>query len=281
MIHPRKKWASQRPGNILPVFFLSLFFSSAAQGILPDAYSIARGEVCAVRPEGGYSLYNPALLPENRSVAFLAGHARPFAIREIGVTSVSGLLPVYPGSLRLMISGYGISGYNDLSMELGYGLQLSEHLSAGISFQYYNTTTLGDWNYLWTVGWGAGLLYAPSNAPRIGIVLLNPFTAGNHSGYGPLFPTLIAAGLTHRIYESTHLLLECSYRINAPLQLKFGLEYGLNERISLVCGAHSAPATYAFGAGFIPGDVEIHFATAWSALPGIHPSILFIWLPRK
>ena len=281
MNHPLKLWANQRPGIMLPVFFLSFFFSSTAQGIFPDAYSLARGGVCTVGPAEGWSLYNPALLPGNQSAAYFAGHARPFAIGEIGVTSAGGILPVDPGTFRLKLSGYGIPGYNALIMGLGYGMQMSEHLFAGINFQYYNTTIPGDLNYLWTIGWGAGLLYAPSKDTRTGIVLLNPFTASNYSGYGPLFPAMIAAGVSRRIYEHTHVLLECSYKSNAPLRIKFGLEYTLKDRASLACGVHSSPATYAVGAGFNPGNFEIHFATAWSALPGIHPSILFKWLPRK
>ena len=279
MKHPLKLWANQRPGIMLPVFFLSFFFSSTAQGILPDAYSLARGGMCAAGPEEAWSLYNPALLPANHTAMYLAGHARPYAIGEIGMTSVSAILPVDPGTFRLKLSGYGIPGYSELIMGLGYGMQVSEHLFAGINFQYYNTTIPGDLNYLWTIGCGGGLLFAPSKATRAGIVLLNPLTAGNHAGYGPLFSAMIAAGLTQRIYENTHLLLECSYRNNAPLQVKFGLEYTLKDWGSLACGAHSSPDTYAFGAGFNSGNFEIHFATAWSALPGIHPSILFVWLP--
>jgi hypothetical protein len=237
--------------------------------------------VCTVGTDGGYALYNPAVLGSLRAHAYIAGHSRPFAIREIGVTSLTGILPVNPGTFRTMISGYGISGYRDLSVELAYGMQMTEHLSAGISFRYYNTAVAGDLNYLWTVGWGAGLQYEPSATTHAGIVLLNPVTVGNHSGYGPLFPAMIAAGLSHLIYENTTLLVECSYRSSAPAQLKLGLEYLLSEWVTLACGFHSSPATYAFGAGFNRDEFGVHIATAWSALPGIHPSIMFTWQPGR
>lgn len=281
MIHPLILWANQRPGKLLPVFFLSLFLGTTAQGILPGAYGLARGEVCAVGTDGGGTLYNPAILAGHRSPVYIAGHSRPFAIHEIGVTSLTGILPVNPGTLRTMISGYGISGYRDLSVELAYGMQMTEHLSAGISFRYYNTAIVGDLNYLWTVGWGVGLLYKLSATTRAGIVLLNPVTVGNHSGYGPLFPAMIAAGLSHLIYENTTLLVECNYRSTAPAQLKLGMEYVLSEYVSMACGFHSSPATYAFGAGFNRDEFGVHLATAWSALPGLHPSIMVTWQPGR
>lgn len=281
MNHLQKRWAIQRPGNLFPVFFLSIFFGSYAQGSFPGAYSMARGEVCAVVPAGGVSLINPALLSEQLSAAYIAGHSRPFAIREIGVTSLSGILPVNPGSFRLGLLCYGIAGYRDITAELGYGLRLSETLSAGISFHYYNTTALGDWNYLWTLGWGTGLLYAPSKKTRAGMVLMNPFTVGNHSGYGPVFPSMIALGLSHIIYENTTLFAEVTYSNTASSHVKFAMELMPTDRVTLACGFHSSPSTYAFGAGYNSGNFGVHVATAWSNLPGIHPSIQFTWLPGK
>lgn len=281
MIHPRKKWAIKGPGIILPVFFLSVFFVTVAQVTCPDAYSLARGEIYAVGPGEGPLICNPAILARQHSMTWHAGHSRPFALSEIGVSALTGILPVDPGSFRLQVSSSGIRGYRELNTELGYGLQLGESLSAGISFRYYNTTVPGDWNYLWTIGWGAGLLYAHSNASRIGIVILNPVTIGNQSAYGPVFPALIALGVSHLIYENTTVMAECAYSSIATMQVKVGMEYAVADWCTIACGFHSSPATYAFGAGISPGPFIIHIATAWSPLPGIHPSVLITWFPGK
>jgi hypothetical protein len=160
-------------------------------------------------------------------------------------------------------------------------MQTGERLFAGISLRYYNTAIAGDWNYLWTIGWGAGLHYEFSSATRAGIVLLNPVTMGNHSRYGPLYPAMIAAGLSHLAYEKTTMLIECTFRSNAPAQLKLGLEYVHSEWFTLACGYSSSPGTYAIGTGFRREGIGIHLATAWSALPGLHPAIMFTWHPGR
>lgn len=281
MNDPFNQWANQRPGIFLPVFFLSFFLGSAAQVPCDGAYGLARGNVCTIGTDGEYTLFNPALLAGHRSPVYSAGHSRPFAIRELGVSRLSSILPSGPGTFRLGITDYGISGYRELSVELAYGMQLAENLFAGISFRYYNTVITGDWNYLWTVGWGAGLRYDFSTTTRAGIVLLNPVTVGNHSGYGPLFPAMIAAGLSHVIYENTTLLVECSYRSSAPAQLNLGLEHVVSGWITMAIGFHSSPATYALGTGFQRDEFGVHLATAWSALPGLHPAIMFTWQPAR
>jgi hypothetical protein len=265
-------WAKWRPGIIIPVFFLSLFMTNYGQASYPDARSIALGNICSVPGTNPFPTANPATLAGISELAFGAGHASPFLIKEIGISSIESILPVIPGTFHLQISNYGLKGYSNFSWEAAYGMVLGEKLSAGVSFLYYNTATKGEWNYLWTLGIGGGIIYKLSENSILGLHILNPFTVGNYSDFGPLFPACLSLGLSHGIYEDTKIFAELSQSTNG-FQGKFGLEYLIKPELTLRAGYHTSPHSISFGSGYRHKKFSIDMAFSWSMVPGFSPAV--------
>jgi hypothetical protein len=279
MKYPHHLWAIRRPG-IIPVFFLSVVFNSYGQLPLPEARSIAYGYIESVGTASKEALRNPAWLGYAENPSFSAGHSLPFLVKEIGISSLTGILPLNPGAFQIEISSYGLKDYRNYSTSLEYGMPLSNKFSAGISFHYYTKTSQSEWNYLWTVGLGAGCLYKISERTELALTVQNPFTTGNYKKYGPLFPGSISLGLAHEIYVDTWLQIELYVQSSGFLQLKTALEYRILETLILRCAYNSSPYTLFAGSGIILGKVQIEIAFAWTGNLGICPAILLTYKPK-
>ncbi len=280
MKHPHHLWAILRPG-IIPVFFLSAILNINGQSSLPDARSIALGGITTLTGNGSSTSANPALLGYMQEFSCTAGHSMPFLVKEIGISSLETVIPVFPGSFSARSSEYGLKGFKCFATELGYGMKLSEKLSAGVTFNYYNTLSQGEWNYLWNLGIGAGCHFMFSATTRIGIVIQNPFTIGNYPAYGPVCPASISLGLSHQFYDNTTLLAEFAYLSPGVLQFRSGIEYRSASSVLLRSAYHSSPQTFSAGAGIILGKLGIDLAFDWSPVPGISPAVQLIYTPGR
>lgn len=265
-------WANWRPGIIIPVFFLSFFSANYGQANYPDARSIAIGNISSISGTILFPSSNPASLAWVSEKSLGAAHISPFFIKEIGISTIESILPAFPGTFRLHISNYGLKGYRNFNWETSYGMKLGENLSAGVSFLFNNTASNGDWNYLWTLGIAGGIQYKLWENSILGLHILNPFSIGNYSSYGPLLPACISLGLSHIIYEDTRILTELS-QSTTGFQSKFGLEYLINPELILRVGYHNFPHTISFGSGYRYEKFSIDMAFSWSITPGFSPAI--------
>ena len=281
MIHARIRRAIIRPEIIIPVFFLSFFHCSTGQSFLPGARSMALGGIGAVSTPASQGQQNPALLGQAQNHSFSAGHARPFVIKELGISSLETVFTAYPGAFQLRVHTYGLTGYRIFSSELGFGMTLSERITAGVSFHYCNTVTSEHWNYLWSISPGAGIHYTVSPLTSVALLLKSPLSHGNYHGYGPLLPSALSIGVSHEIYQHTTLLAEITYLTPELLRVKTGLEYRLNRSVVLLTGYHSEPHSLSFGSTLELGTLHIDLAFCWSALPGVTPAITLSYIPQK
>ncbi|MCA1747526.1 MAG: hypothetical protein LC655_07500, partial [Bacteroidales bacterium] len=236
MIHARIMRAIIRPGIIIPVFFLSFSHNIAGQPSFPAARSMSLGKIRSVSTSAKCNLQNPALLGFIKNNYFSAGHARPFVIQELGITSLEGVVKASPGAFHFRTDSYGLKGYRIFSSELGFGMPLSEKISAGVSFHYSNIFTSDSWNYLWSLSPGAGIHYRISSATSLALLLNNPFSPGNYTRHGPLLPSALSIGVSHEIYLHTTLLAEITHTTPGLLQVRTGLEYRLNGSVLLRTG---------------------------------------------
>lgn len=267
-----------RPGIFIPVFFLSFFHNIAGQPFFPGARSMSLGKIRSVSTSPERNPQNPALPGYTKNNSFTAGHARPFVIQELGITSLEGIIKVEPGAFQFRTGSFGLKGYRIFSSELGFGMPLSEKISAGVSFHYSNIFTSESWNYLWSLSPGAGIHYQISSATSLALLLNNPFSPGNHARHGPLLPSALSIGVSHEIYLHTTLLAEITHTTPGLLQIKTGLEYRLGGSILLRTGYHSEPHTLSFGTGLKLGNLLIDLAFCWSATPGFTPAITLTYL---
>ncbi|MCF8347064.1 MAG: hypothetical protein K9G38_07615 [Bacteroidales bacterium] len=281
MIYPLIQWALKRPGIIIPVFFLSLFRMTTGQETFPGAGSLALGGISSLEEQVKQVSRNPALPGSAKGHLFAAGHARPFLLKEIGITTIEGVHPAFPGTVQWRISNYGLKGFRQFESLLGFGMLLTENLSAGVSFHYNNTVTKEQFSYLWTIGPGAGIHYRISPRTAMAVMVINPFTTGNHARYGPGFPAEISMGISRVIYENTTLFSEMTFLSNGLLIIKTGLSCIAPSGVTIRAGYHAHPHTFSFGAGIRSNQLLIDLSFAWSAVPGITPATMVTWQYEK
>ncbi len=270
-----------RPEIIIPVFFLSFIHMTAGQSLLPGARSLALGTISAVSDPSAQPPQNPALLGHTDSRSFSASHARPFVLKEFGVSSMEAVIPANTGAFQFRIKSYGLKGYRIFASELGFGMPLSEKIAAGILFNYRNTATPEHWNYLWTISPGAGIYFIISPRTSIALLLNSPVSQGNYPEYGPLLPSALSIGLSHEIYHYTTLLSEVTCLTPKTLRVKTGLEYRINQTIVLLAGYHSEPHAFSFGAALERGSLQIDIAYCWMSIPGIIPAVTLSYTPLQ
>jgi hypothetical protein len=278
MIYARIMRAMIGPGIIIPVFFLSFFHNLAGQSLFPGAQSLSLGKILSVSTYPQCAPQTPALLGYTETNAFTAGHTRPFVIRELGISSLEAIIKASPGAFQLKTGSFGLKGFRIFSSELGFGMPLSEKISAGISFRYSNIFTSENWNYLWSLSPGAAIHYRVSPTTSMALLLNNPFSPGNYSRYGPILPSSLSISVSHEVYLHTTLLAEVTHTNPGLLQLKTGLEYRLSGSILLRTGYHSEPHTLSFGTGLELGNLLLDLAFCWSATPGFTPAITLTYL---
>jgi hypothetical protein len=281
MKYPFIRWAMRRPEIIIPVFFLSINHTVAGQDSFPDARSIGLGKISAVCEAEEFVPQNPALLGYSEKNIFNIGHTRPFIMKEIGISSLACVVKAAPGSFRFSLSNYGIKGYRNYCAGIGYGMILSEKLTAGIIFNYSGKIISNNWNYLWSFSPGAGIHYKISSGTAIGILLHNPLSLNNYSDYGPVLPSCLSVGISHQIYSNTKCYSEFTYSSYENIGIKAGVTWLLHPDFYLRSGYHSDPHAISFGTGWRVKNMVVDFSVEWSAIPGITPSILFTYYPKK
>lgn len=273
MKYPFFTGAWKRPGKWIPVFFLSLCPILHGQEIQTGARTLGLGKCVAVQGRARYTPCNEANLGWSRQTILSAGHHRPFAIKNLGVSCLETAFPLFPGRMGFRIANYGIPGYQVFFSSIAFGMPLGESLAAGTAFRLYNAATADSWSYLWCVGVSAGISWMVTPETQLGVHIKNPVTVNNYPARQELFPSSARIGIRRKIYSATHLFGEVSYHSHSGLCLHIATEIDLFERLSLRSGYTSNPFTIAFGAGFTTGTWIIDIAFPYSPITGPGPAI--------
>lgn len=280
MKYPLNKWALKRLG-IIPVFFLSLFSGCRAQLYNTDASSIALAGCYSSGPGGSSDMYNEAGLGIKRPATYYVSHLRPFAIKELGLSSFGAQFHLFPGNIRAGVQHFGIPGYQQVNTSLGYGMKISENIFAGVGFRYYNTISQGKWSYLRALGLSGGVLFKAGELTWIGAHVINPVTVNNYPEYGAIFPSIITLGIHREIYTSSSALAEISYHSESGFVSRIALRLHCSENIDLLGGYHSNPATLSMGTGITFPLFKLDFAFAYSLRCGVIPALTITHISER
>lgn len=277
---PNLKWTLERLG-LIPVFFLFLFSAGNAQDLACDPVSIALGDCYVTVENATGGINNEAFLGYASNRMFYFSHARPFVIKELGVTSAGTRFPLFPGNMQVGVQHFGIPGFQQINTNLGYGMKLSDMIFAGIGFRYYNTSSLGEWSYLRALGLSGGILIQTDPRTLLAAHIVNPVTLNNYSDYGHVFPSLISFGVCRKVYEFTNIYTELHYNSWSKLQLKIAAEYTLRKSFNLRTGYHSNPNTLSLGSRLSYSKLYIDIAFSYSMRIGVMPALKISFIPGQ
>jgi hypothetical protein len=265
-------WNSKRPGLLIPVFFLLGFQAiMAAQDIWPEASTAALGG--AFVTSAGYSCagLNQAGLGAIEQHSITLQHSRPYLLRELDESSLSGQFHMGNGALGMVFSSRGIKGLRQSSLWFSYGMRLHPAATAGVGFQVWNTSLAEQLFYASGMGLAVGV--------RINV--REQWMAGTHVHY-PVFRSLpalayaqqgsrIAAGLSYTFLKVGTLYAEIHIHAEHGIILLAGLEWTLNQRLCLKAGYADKPFTLSWGMAWIHPRWSVQFAFQYRMSSGSVP----------
>jgi|GEM_PF-1227449 len=238
----------KRPGILIPVFFLSLFpVQATCQWPLPVAGSAALGG-CYITGHGfSTCTQNQAGLGFIEHSTFSFQHCRPYLLKEIGISSLSGQFRTGTGALGISMASRGIKGFRQTSMWLSYGMKLNPGISAGVGIHLWNSALPEQLIYAPGISFALGLQIRINDHWKLGGRLFHPT-----GWYGK--PTLtiqqsmaIETGFSYTFLDSGHLYSEIHFQPGKGLTLCNGLDWTFHQPTIFRTGVSTKPFAFSWG----------------------------------
>lgn len=247
MIFP-PRWMLKRPGILLPVFFLSLFFSgAAAQVCWSGAAPAAMGGAYVTYGDYGLASQNQAGLGQLDQHSITIQHSRPYLLRELGVSSLYGQFHTGHGALGMSLTTYGIRGLQQQSLWLSYGLKLNASLSVGLGIHLWNTSIAEQLIYSPGTSFALGLQVKLTEHWILGAHLLHPVAWSAPVPLEHPVPMIIVSGCQYTFFKVGKIIAELHMTPANMLILNCGLEWQVRQGILLRTGLCSRPFAFTWG----------------------------------
>ncbi|MGW8314152.1 MAG: hypothetical protein ACWGNV_01020 [Bacteroidales bacterium] len=271
-------WKLQRPGWLIPVFFL----------YLPGAWGQSVGADCAVTALGGtyltrqgtsMAMYNQAGLGDVTDRTLSIQHARPFLIGDLGISCLSIQWGTSHGALGATLTHTGIRGFSETSAWLAYGINISSRWTAGLGLHFWNHSISERWFHHPGFSFAMGIRWSIHERVSWGIHIAHP--VGWASGPPGKFavPMSISTGVCLLPGHGTVLYLEVASVTGQALLWKMGLEWELRENIRLQFGWQPSPVILSGGFNFQHHGWNLQTAFAFGLETGVSPAtgITYAW----
>ena len=279
MIFPRR-WKLKRPGWMIPVFFLlSAQASLSSQDIWQDASTAALGGAFVTRAGDACAGLNQAGLGRRKQHSLGLHHSRPYLLRELGQSSLSGQYLTGTGALGILLSTQGIKGLRQSSFWLSYGMKLTQDISAGVGIHLWNSSLPDQVFYASGAGLALGIQARIAPHWTLGAHVLHPASWNSLSLPNARPGMILSAGFSYIFLESVTLFSEIRAFHRLGIILVEGLEWHLNARASMRMGFSNKPTTFSWGISLLLRPWNIQFAFQYLNHSGMipHTSLGHAW----
>jgi len=265
-------WILKRPGLLIPVFFL--LHSPArisGQFTWPETSSAALGGAYVTR--AGYSCagLNQAGLGAREEHAFSLQHSRPYLLRELGQSSLSGQFHTGNGAMGMVLSTRGIKGLRQSSLWFSYGLKLHPDVAAGMGIHLWNTSLAEQILYAKGISFALGIRARIHQQWMVGAHVRHPLSWSSVTFPSASPGMTIAAGFSFTFLNSATIYSEVHIKPGTGIILVEGMEWQLSKVISLSSGFSNKPFTFSWGISFLHSHWNIQFAFQYRTNSGAVP----------
>lgn len=198
-----------------------------------------------------------------------------FAGLGLGRYAAAGALVTNSGNFAITADYFGYELYNDTRVGVAFGRTLGKYFSAGFQVNYVGTN-IPEYGSASTVMIELGLLARLSSKWSIGAHVSNP-TQATIGALEEELPSIFSLGVGFRSSEKVFLTAEVEKDIDFKPNFQTGLNYKLNEMVSLRGGFASNPAILSFGVGFKVSNLVIDVASTFHNMLGPSPQLSFIY----
>lgn len=196
-----------------------------------------------------------------------------FLLKELTQSGFAAVLPIKKGTFGLCYSNMGYKLYRESQLSLSYGIKLSEHIAAGVAFDYLSTR-IGDiygkaQAFTGSFGMTARVLPQLTLATHI----YNPFRAKITDYNNETVPTIFKIGAQYRFAQNVFLLAEAEKVSAQTVNIKAGIEYLPAKTVYIRAGGCSYPTQAAFGVGVNYKGLKIDLSSMYHSILGLSPQI--------
>lgn len=254
---------------------LFLFHSiSYSQGWLPmgsRSQSIANASV-AISDLWSYH-HNPAASSKVKNFGVGLSYENRFLLRELQSQGLTLVVPLKKGVVSTGAQSYGFSNYRTYRVGMGYAMDLTEFLSAGVQLNYHRISLTQNYGFHQTVTAEIGLLGEINDDWKIGFSVFN-LTRNKLSEFmEDRYSSILRIGTVYKVSNIVSLYAEAEKHVEYTIRGKFGVEYEPTSQLYVRAGFATNPIELSFGLGYkFINSISLDIGSAYHQQLGWSPN---------
>jgi hypothetical protein len=259
---------------ILALTLFSGTFLHAQSGLVADqgARSLALSGISATLNSSDAVFNNFSNITDTQGFGAIASSLRRFNLSELSVASIG----VYNklgnfGHLGLNFSHYGFEDFKNQRFSLLYARKLSQIISVSANFDF-NTIRISEFGSSSSIGFGIGISGLITDNLKYGISIINPekLEIAEATELSPVLKFGLSFALSRKITGYT----EIEKIVDEDINIIVGIEYLMEDKLSLRMGVHTNPGGFSFGLQYrIHARFIIDGAASYNTLLGLTPGL--------
>lgn len=216
-----------------------------------SAFDIAMSGADITSDNEWSGLQNPAALANYRYTTLGVSYHNRFLIPELGSQLFCATVATKKGTFLPVLSYFGSKRYNQSSLSIAYGLELSSWLDMGINMGYHRIVIEAGSRTSSAISGDIGLIIRPVERIALGVLLINPTQTRFNDASGEYLPGSLQLGFSYSEEKQFCLTSQFCWVDFVRLSCAFGSEYQLFKLLSLRAGVRFPDiTTYSFGMGW-------------------------------
>lgn len=265
-------WMLKRPGLLIPVFFLfQIPANVSGQTSWPETSSAALGGAYLTRSSSSCAGLNQACLGTREQHSLTLQHSRPYLLKELGQSSLTGQFITGNGAIGLQLSTQGIKGLRQSSLWFSYGLKLHPDVAAGMGIHFWNTSMAEQILYASGLSFALGIRIRIHQQWMLGAHVRHPLSWSSLTLPSASPGMILACGFSYTFMKSSTIYSEIHISPGIGIILAEGIEWHPGKRISLSFGFSDKPFTFSWGISLLHPNWNILFAFQYRTDSGVVP----------
>jgi hypothetical protein len=223
---------------------------------------------------------NPAMLSGIENISAGVNYENRFLVRELGISSISAVLPASPGVFGLAFSQFGSNLYSQSFLGLAFGRKFGELLQAGVRLDARHTRLAEDYGQRTDISFAIGFAANLTSDLMLAAALFNPVRIKAAEDFEEYLPSIYRAGLAYKIENNLTITVEAEKDIRYKPLLRTGVEYRFKDIATARAGIGINPLNHAFGFGFNFGSFVFDIAAVRHEVLGYSPQASVIWIAQ-
>lgn len=267
--------------SIILVFISCYRISYAQAANFPTGASTAGIGGASVAGENTWATFNnPAMLARIEHLQAGVNYENRFLIRELGISSISAVLPTRPGVFGLAFNQFGSNLYSQSFLGLAYGRSFGKRLQAGVRLDARHTRLAEHYGQRTDLSFALGFGANITNDLLLAAALFNPIRIRAAKDFDEYLPAIYRAGLAYRVENNLTITVEAEKDMRYKPSFRTGVEYRYKDIAAVRAGIGTNPLNHAFGFGFNFGSFLFDIAAVRHEVLGYSPQASVIWISK-